>query len=117
MRPKVNCQVVKEHCSNYPNPLDFKENDILEIGREDDEYPGWIWVKSSSGIEGWAPLDYIEIFEDSVQGRATCDYCARELELRIGEQIQIEFTLNGWHYATNTKSESGWVPQDCVRCT
>jgi hypothetical protein len=111
----MNGQVIKEHKSNYPNPVEFKANDILEIGREDEEYPGWIRVKSPDGNEGWAPMGHIEILNDSIQGIAKANYCARELDVKVGEKLQIENTLCGWHYATNSRSESGWVPQECVR--
>ena len=113
----MNGQVIKKHKSNYPDPVEFKINDILELGREDKEYPGWIWVKSPHGIEGWAPMDYIEVLDSSYQGIAKSNYCARELDVKIGEKLWIENTLCGWHYVTNTRSESGWVPQECVRTT
>ena len=43
--------VIKKHKSSYPNPIEFRLNDQLEIGAEDIEYPGWIWVKTPDGNE------------------------------------------------------------------
>ncbi len=62
-------------------------------------------------------MDYIEILDGSYKGIANSNYCARELDVEIGEKLRIENTLSGWHYATNTRSESGWIPQECVRST
>lgn len=53
-------QVKTAHCSNYPNPIAFQPDELLVVGQEDSEYPGWIWVKTSVGNFGWAPKVYIE---------------------------------------------------------
>ncbi len=110
----MNGFVIKEHKSNYPNPVEFNSKDLLEVGAKDMEYAGWIWVVTRDGNQGWAPIEYIELLDKANQGIAKFDYCARELDVTVGEQIKIENTLCGWHYATNSRSQSGWVPQDCV---
>lgn len=107
--------VIRKHNSKYPTPIEFRVNDLFEVGNEDKEYPGWIWVRLADGNEGWAPRDYMELLDESNQGIAKSNYCARELNVEIGERLQIGKTLCGWHYATNALGEKGWVPQECVQ--
>lgn len=111
----MNSYAIKEHKSNYPNPIEFRLHDQLEVGSEDIEYPGWIWVWTPDGNEGWAPKEYIEFRDGFKRGIAKSDYCARELDVKVGDRLQIENTLCGWHYVINAQSENGWVPQECVQ--
>ena len=111
----MDAYVIKAHRSDYPAPIEFKSGDRLDVGVEDSEYPGWIWVVTRDGNEGWAPIEYLERVAGSRQCIAISDYCARELDLEPGEKLQIFSTLGGWHYATNSDQENGWVPQQCVR--
>ncbi len=110
-------QVIKDHKSNYPKPIEFESKEKIEIGFEDLEYPGWIRVKTQDGNEGWAPIEYIEIVNDTNQGIAKFSYNARELDVGVGEILQIKDTLCGWYYATNSSGDSGWVPAECVYFT
>ena len=111
----MNFKVIRKHNSNYPNPIQFRVNDMFEIGAEDEEYPGWIWVRLSNGNEGWAPKEQIIINDKTMQGIAKSNYCARELDVKVGERLQIERILCGWYYASNSNGEMGWVPQECIQ--
>ena len=113
----MNGHVIKDHKSIYPIPVQFKAGDMLSIGAENDEYPGWIWVKTRDRIQGWAPIDYLELDSDGAMGIAKFDYCARELDIEVGEKLQIKKTLCGWHFAANRHGEEGWVPAACIRFT
>lgn len=48
-------KVIEDYQACYPDPVTFSEGDSLILGKSDDEFPGWIWVTSGSGKEGWAP--------------------------------------------------------------
>ncbi|MEX2495708.1 MAG: hypothetical protein WD448_06450 [Woeseia sp.] len=52
--------VVRQHQSNYPNPVCFEVGDVLFVGERDTEYVGWVKVTDPKGFVGWAPLEYIE---------------------------------------------------------
>ena len=114
---EVVSQVIKQHKSNYPRPIEFHSNDEFEIGNEDLEYPGWIWIKTVDGNEGWAPVGFIIISRETNIGVARTNYCARELNVEVGDKIHIKNTLCGWHYASNSSGDSGWVPEECVQFT
>lgn len=107
-------QVIKAHRSSFPKPIEFKFKDSLKVGVEDTEYPGWVWVETEDGNEGWAPVEYVEVFDDATQGIAKRSYFAKELDVEIGEVVQVDITLSGWLYVTNSRGEAGWVPQHCV---
>ena len=109
-------QVIRAHRSNYPDPVKFSKNETIEIGVEDREYPGWIWVKTKDGNEGWAPVSYVKILDHNNTGTTISSYCTHELNVEIGDKLQITSTLNGWHYATKPNGDRGWVPADCVHC-
>ena len=107
--------VIKAHKSNYPKPIEFNSKDWLKVGAEDTEYPGWIWVETRDGNEGWAPVEYVELLGEPNRGIARTSYCAQELEVEVGEELQIKNTLCGWYFVTNLRGEIGWVPQDCIQ--
>lgn len=49
--PKV--VVVREHRSNYPNPVSFSAVDRLLVGERDTEYVGWVKITDKKGRVGW----------------------------------------------------------------
>ncbi len=110
----MKCRVIERHHSTYPDPIEFEEGDLLEVGLEDDEYPGWIWVKLQCGNQGWAPGVYIEMTDKLTMGTAKSNYSARELNVEIGDHLLVGKSLCEWSYVTNEHGETGWVPQKCL---
>ena len=58
-------------------PITIQAGDELKIGRRDDERPGWLFCKDSTGREGWVPEKYLKITGE--KGLAEQDYTAHEL--------------------------------------
>ncbi|WP_330926739.1 SH3 domain-containing protein [Candidatus Sororendozoicomonas aggregata] len=100
--------VIKRHQSNYPHPISFKKGDILSVGRRDEEYEGWLRVTTKDGNEGWAPEQYINV--RSRYGIAMENYCAKELDTYVGEQLLVLHELNEWVWVKNSNERCGWVP-------
>ena len=98
------------HTSNYPNPISFQAGDHVEIGNQDDEFPGWIRVTTHDGNQGWAPIQYLRMDYVGKTGIALQDYSARELNTRIGEQLILHYELNDWGWVENDQKKTGWVP-------
>ncbi len=98
------------HTSTYPDPIEFSRGDVLALGKEDDEYPGWIWTTVASGNAGWAPLSRIRL-QNSKQGQATADYCARELNTRVGQRVTCMQELCDWLWVESDTGETGWIPR------
>jgi hypothetical protein len=110
----MNCIAISQHKSSYPKPVSFEPGDALVLGQRDDVYPGWIWVVSPSGNEGWAPESLIRVTaRDS--GVALSAYTARELDTQTGERLFSTRELDGWLWVKNEKGESGWIPKETVR--
>ncbi len=104
---------VAGHRSQYPDPIQFRPGDQLELGKRDTEFPGWIWVRTPDDKEGWAPEDFIETRSKS-RGAATSNYTARELNTRAGESLRVHRELNEWLWVENQQGDRGWIPKRTV---
>jgi len=109
--------VVEEHISEYPNPLYLKQGDRVSLGHMDDEFPNWIFVTTESGVQGWAPIQYIEQLTCGSPGIFRHDYDALELNTVLGEKLSVLFELNSWYRVVRTTGEVGWVPVHTVKRT
>ena len=105
-------RVIKPHTSKYPNPITFKKGEDLQVGKEDDMYPGWIWTITEDGNRGWAPIKILKI--NRSHARAEEDYSARELNTRHGEELRLLREMNAWYWVSNSKGDTGWVPESTV---
>ena len=104
-------QVIKDHQSSFPDPIILKKGDKVAVGREhleEPDWPNWVECKSPDGKMGWAPKQYLTISDDT--GIALRDYSGNELNVRVGEEIIVYKTLNGWAWARNSVGQYGWVP-------
>lgn len=84
----------------------------MKLGRSDEEYPGWIWVSTQGGNEGWAPEQYLEKNEGNTEATAIETYSARELDTQVGDRLELLQELNGWVLVQNLVGVIGWVPCD-----
>ena len=41
--------VTKPYTAQYPDPIEFETGTLLNVEREDTEYPGWLWCRAPSG--------------------------------------------------------------------
>lgn len=101
---------ISPHTSDYPTPISFVPGDRLLLGKRDSEYPGWVWVTTSSGEEGWAPEVYIAP-NSSNEGIALEPYTAKELNTVPGESLISHRELSDWLWVENKHGECGWVPK------
>jgi uncharacterized protein YgiM (DUF1202 family) len=92
----------------YPDPLVVRAGEALVVGKEDPEYPGWVWCKDSTGKGWWFPDDCIERAEGNY--RARYDYAATELSATAGEELIMINKKGGWALCTNGRGQSGWLP-------
>jgi SH3-like domain-containing protein len=104
----LEARVIKPYAAQYPNPIEGLAGQQVEVGREDDENPGWKWCKGPDGREGWVPLEILSSAGDT----ATLleDYSAAELDVAAGDELKIEVTRHGWVLVRNSRGKRGWVP-------
>lgn len=109
-----NVVVVRQHTSNYPNPVAFECGDKLVVGEQDPHYPGWVRITDQSGNIGWAPLEYIQLTENGASGIALKHYSAKELNVNLGDSVAVEYEYCQWCWVEHTIKGSGWVPKECL---
>lgn len=99
-------RVTAAYQRSYPDPLCARAGDLLVLGEEDDEHPGWIWAADPEDRSGWVPIDLPE----PVSGAARYDYSAAELDARQGDIRRRDEERAGWGRCVNEAGEQGWVP-------
>lgn len=107
-------RVREAHESVYPHPISFTRGDEVTVTAVDDDFPGWIWSRTVSGREGWAPLAWLERIAGSDRARALRDYSARELDTEVGELLTVLEEESQWLRARRADGEVGWVPASTV---
>ncbi|RNA66601.1 SH3 domain-containing protein [Alteribacter keqinensis] len=106
--------IMKPHKSNYPDPITLSKGEKVRTGRiyEGPEgWENWIYCTTVNGeSEGWVPA---QIINDHV---ITEDYCAKELNIDAGEQVEVVKELNGWLWVKNVRTgEEGWIPREAAK--
>ena len=102
--------VIHPHTSQYPYPICLQVGDFVQVGEMDAEFPGWIWVTKSDGNQGWVPVQYLLIQDQSDIAVATQAYSAIELTTKKDEILKLHYELNEWGWMENEHHETGWVP-------
>ncbi|MCE1252946.1 MAG: hypothetical protein LWX83_05285 [Anaerolineae bacterium] len=111
-KPGCRAEVKLAYQAVYAQPIQMRAGDSLVPGREDTQYPGWIWCSHPSGRSGWTPLAYISIH--GATATALTDYDASELTAAAGEVLTLLSLLNGWYWAEKTDGSAGWIPAEHV---
>jgi hypothetical protein len=105
---------VKEWIPVYKNPITLIKGDLVKIGREDDQWKGWIWCQTKDN-SGWVPKQIIK-FTGEDNGEVTEDYVAREIDVDAGEEILEIKELNGWIWGRHEKTnKEGWLPKEILK--
>ena len=93
--------------ATYDPALCVAKGDPLEVGRRDEEWPGWVWCLDAEGLGGWLPE------EDVGDGRALADFDTRELTVAEGDMLEPLEHRSGWTWCRGLDGE-GWVPDRCL---
>lgn len=103
-------RVVKEHRASFPHAMVAREGDVVTVGKEDAEMPGWHWCKDPDGVEAWVPETHIDI-EDG-RGVFSQDYNSIEHDAQPGETVQYLGESLGWVECLNHEWKYGWIPAE-----
>lgn len=101
-------RVIEKHVASFPYSMVVKEGEEVDVGREDDEMPGWFWCTNSEGVSGWIPEDYIKI--EGNKGRILVDYDTIEFTVEVGETLEYIKEAQGWAWCRDGEGRLGWVP-------
>ena len=106
---RSSARVLKDYVAQYPDPIAMVPGDVVQVGKFDPEYPGWVWTTSKrTGKSGWVPEESLAI--EGTQGRASRAFTAQELTVSAGEAVTIVEELLGWAWVEAGPSRKGWVP-------
>lgn len=103
-------RVIAGYDSPYTEPFFLKAGEIVQIGRRDEEWPGWVWCTNSTGASRWVPEAYLD-----GNGRVTRDYESTELTVKVGDVVTAVFEESGWLWCINQSDQSGWVPLNILQ--
>ena len=102
-------RVIADYDSPYTEPYCLKKGETVQVGRRDDEWPGWVWCTNAAGESRWVPEAYL-----GSNGLVLRNYESTELEVKAGEVVTAIIEESGWLWCTNQSGQSGWVPQKVV---
>lgn len=111
-RPGCRAVTIRGYTATYADPISFNAGETVQVGRQDDEWPTFLWCISQAGKSGWTPLPYLD--RRGSQAIARRDYDAIELTVAAGDQLTLEEELGGWYWAAAEDGRRGWVPAEVV---
>lgn len=97
----------------YKNPLLLYKGERVKVGREDDEWKGWIWCITKNN-SGWVPKQIIKFITET-EGEILENYSAEELEVDLNEKISAIKETNGWILGRHERTgKEGWLPKEIL---
>ncbi len=104
---------LSDYTAQYPEPLLIKAGEVVEPAHWDDEWPGWTWCSTASGLTGWVPERYL----DRAGAEVVClyEFDGTELSLKEGERLTVLKEESGWLWCETETGRKGWVPSNRVK--
>lgn len=95
----------------YTDPIKLAVGESVQLAHEDQQWSGWIWCKTRLGQNGWAPK---QIFLPAEEGLYAVveDFDATELDVELGQHVEVIFELNGWAWCRAAGRGDGWGPKE-----
>ena len=109
---KAKARIRLQYEVEYLNPIHVKAGERVEVGRADSDCPDWLWSRAADGREGWVPVELLSA--ERPTATILVDYSAKELAVKIGEEVEVEEIRHGWALVRNTQGEIGWIPESHI---
>jgi hypothetical protein len=93
----------------YGDPISVRAGEVVSVGKDDPEWPGWRWCTDARGKQGWVPEAFI-----GDGGAIDRDYTARELGVVAGDEVTVVREVAGWVWCEKDDGASGWIPASHV---
>ena len=105
-------QITRDYSPQHADAIRAASGQVVQVGRDDDEYPGWLWCTATDGLSGWVPCELLRV--DGASGEFLANYDATELAVRRGEVVHVAEVRHGWMLVTNAEGACGWIPAACA---
>lgn len=102
--------ITKDHLDLAPDPVKAVRGDRVTILQHESrpEWKGWIRCSLAGGKAGWISESYLDM--DGARAVLNQDYDAREVEVRVGERIELLREDHGWTWIRRVDGREGWIP-------
>jgi SH3-like domain-containing protein len=109
---KAKAVITQKYKVQYPDPIQVKAGESVEVARADEDSPGWYWCRAADGREGWMPWELLS----SQRSPAVVlqDYSAKELAVQPGDEVEVQEVRHDWVLVKNAEGELGWVPKSHI---
>ncbi len=105
--------IVKEqYKAVYTVVIEGRAGEMLQVGPEDVDFPGWLWCTDQTGTSSWVPKAYLAVEGD--RGRLLRDYNAMELTAEAGERLTVVEEESSWFLCETENGRRGWIPGENV---
>lgn len=95
-------------------PLVLAVGDRVRVGRNDSDWPGWIWVTAIDGRGSYVPEEILALHGDGTAA-VKLPFHARDLSVVKDEPVVSVREVKGWHWCRNEDGEEGWLPAYLLR--
>ena len=102
--------VIRSHRPESSDFLSACTGDELSFERKETTYSGWIWCTGQRGAQAWVPEAYVSI--EGTRCFMTRDYSSRELELEVGDKVELLEIESGWAWVLDSSNVNGWIPME-----
>lgn len=92
-----------------PRPLRVPEEGEVEVLREDESWPGWVWVRYRDD-QGWIPASFLSPAAGAPLRRCRRAFDGTDLSANRGEILEALETESGWILARRENGATGWFP-------
>ena len=99
--------VIRDQKASFSYHLVFSEGDLVKVGKEDNDMPGWYWCMGKSGDWAWIPSEYLKL--DGETAVLLTNYDSLELDIIKGDVLEYVTEVKYWTLCRKTDGVEGWV--------
>lgn len=112
MLPIPKFVVQREYRPQRTAAMEFRVGEQMEVLRQD-EGTGWSCCRATNGDEGWIPTELLSF--NGKDAIVLSDYSTREIEVNVGEEIEIEKECLDRVWVHTSRGSCGWIPSSHVQ--
>ena len=89
-------------------PLSLGAGQMVQCGKQDSDWPGWIWVTAEGGRGSYVPEEILHV--EGMRATVKRAFRAHDLSVKKQEQVRSLQEVKGWHWCQSGSGEEGWLP-------